>query len=107
MKLLEEVFMILESFLVFIFEIVANAFFYFFIPKSKFEKNIDKLQNEDWFSTLDRDHRYGYIIWSNRKVKRFLIKTENVELIMRNESAREKFIDLIKEEHDKFVGLSK
>ena len=96
---------IIESIFVFLFEIFANALLYLFTPKSKLEKNIDKLRNEKWFSTLYGDYRYSYIIWHNRKVKRFLIKSENVELLTKNEQEQEKFTNLIKQEHSKFVAL--
>lgn len=97
---------ILESIIVFIIELFANAIFYFYTPKSKLEKNIDKLKNEEWFSSLYEDYRYSYIIWHNKKVKRFLIKPKNIELLIKNEQEKESFIHLIKQEHNKFVGLT-
>jgi ribosomal protein L20A (L18A) len=98
---------VIESIIVFIIDLFANALFYFYTPKSKLEKNIEKLNNEKWFSTLYDDFRYSYIIWNNKKVKRFLVKSENVELLIRNELERDKFIRLIKHEHAKFVNLNK
>jgi hypothetical protein len=96
---------ILESIFVFLFELIANALLFFYTPKSKIEKNMDKLRNEKWFSTLMDDYRYSHIIWSNRKVKRILVKSENIELFIKNEKEREKFIKLVEHEHRKFVGL--
>jgi ribosomal protein L20A (L18A) len=96
---------ILESIFVFLFDLIANTLLFFYTPKSKLEKNIDKLRNEKWFSTLIDDYRYSYIICSNRKVKRILVKSENVELLMKNETEREKFINLVEMENRKFVGL--
>ncbi|MBS4201673.1 hypothetical protein KHA93_18890 [Bacillus sp. FJAT-49732] len=95
---------IIESIIGFIIDLLANALF-FITPKSKLEKNIDKLRNEKWFSTLYQDYRYSYVIWHNRKVKRYLIKSNNVELLIRNEQEKEKFIKLIEQEHIKFTGL--
>jgi hypothetical protein len=100
-----EVLYILESIFVFLFDLIVNALLFFYTPKSKLEKNIDKLRNEKWFSTLMDDYRYSYIIWSNRKVKRILVKSENVELLINNETEREKFINIVEMEHRKFVGL--
>lgn len=96
---------ILEAIIVFIIEFFTNVLFYFYTPKSKLEKNIDKLKNEIWFSSLYADYRYSYIIWHNKKIKRILIKPENIELLIKNEQEKEKFIHLIKQEHIKFVGL--
>jgi hypothetical protein len=96
---------ILESIFVFLFELIANVLLFFYTPKSKLEKSLDKLRDEKWFSTLMDDYRYSYIIWNNRKVKRFLVKPENVEILIKNETEREKFIRLVEIEHRKFVGL--
>jgi hypothetical protein len=96
---------ILESIFVFLFELVADALLFFYNPKSKLEKNIDILGNEKWFSKLKDDYRYSHIIWNNRKVKRILVKSENIELLLKNETEREKFIQLVEKEHRKFVGL--
>lgn len=73
--------------------------------KSKLEKNIGELRGEDWFSQLDKDVRYNYIIWYNKKVKRFLSKPENIKLLKSSEEERERFIALVIKEHKKFVGI--
>jgi hypothetical protein len=96
---------ILESIFVFLFELIANALLFFYTPKTKLEKSMDKLRDEKWFSTLMDDYRYSYIIWNNRKVKRILVKPGNVEILMKSETEREKFIRLVEMEHKKFVGL--
>jgi len=87
----------------FIFGLIGETILYFFIPKSKFEKNVDKLKQEDWFVTLDEDYRYNYIIWNNRKIKRYLIKSSNVDRLIENNQEQKKFIELIKKEHLKFI----
>ena len=73
--------------------------------KSKLEKNIGELRGEDWFSQLDKDVRYNYIIWYNKKVKRFLSNEKNIKMITSMDFERENFIHLVKEEHAKFTGL--
>ncbi|MEH7308284.1 hypothetical protein [Neobacillus drentensis] len=74
-------------------------------PKSKLEKNIDELREEEWFSQLDKDVRYHYIIWNNSKVKRYLKKPENIKVLKSSEDERGKFIHLVIKEHKKFVGI--
>ncbi|WP_144550183.1 hypothetical protein [Bacillus sp. X1(2014)] len=73
--------------------------------KSKLEKHIDELKEEEWFADLDKDVRYNYIIWHNNKVKRFLKKPENVKILKSSEWEREKFIALVIKEHKRFVGI--
>jgi len=87
----------------FIYGLIGETFLYFFIPKSKLEKNVDKLKQKDWFVTLEKDYRYNYIIWNNRKIKRYLIKSSNLENLIENEQVQKKFTELIKQEHLKFI----
>ena len=35
----------------FIFGLIAESFLFLFISESKFEKNVEKLKQEDWFAT--------------------------------------------------------
>jgi predicted nucleotidyltransferase len=92
----------------FLVELIIDLFVYGFIDlpflKSKLEKNIEKLKSEEWFKQLEDDARYSYIIWNNRKVKRFLVKDRNIRLLRTDEQVRNEFIDLVKHEHVKYVG---
>lgn len=74
-------------------------------PKSKFEKHLIRLREEDWFTSLEKDVRYGYIIHHNRKVKRFLSSEQNIKMITSMDFERDHFINLVKEEHAKFTGV--
>jgi hypothetical protein len=74
-------------------------------PEAKFEKHIIRLKEEDWFSELDKDYRYEYIIHQNRRVRRFLCSEKNIKLILSMDEEREKFINLVKEEHVKFTSF--
>ena len=75
------------------------------LPKTKFEKNITRLKEEDWFSALERDYRYAYIIYENRTIKRFLSNEKNVKMIISMDMERENFINLVKEEHARFTKI--
>jgi hypothetical protein len=88
----------------FIFGLIAESFLFFFIPESKFEKNVEKLKQEDWFVTLNEDYRYNYIIWNNSKVKRFISKSNNLNMLLIDDVEQKKFIELIKQEHLKFIS---
>ncbi len=72
---------------------------------SKFEKHIKRLKEESWFSSLEKDYRYEYIIYQNSRVQRFLSSEKNLKLILTMEEEKEKFIHLVKEEHAKFTKL--
>jgi hypothetical protein len=88
----------------FIFGLIAESFLFFFIPESKFEKNVEKLKQEDWFVTLNEDYRYNYFIWNNSKVKRFISKSNNLNMLLIDDVEQKKFIELIKQEHLKFIS---
>jgi hypothetical protein len=88
----------------FIFGLIAESFLFLFIPESKFEKNVEKLKQEDWFATLDKDYRYNYIIWNNKKVKRFLTSTNNLNMLLIDDLEQTKFTELIKKEHLKYIS---
>ena len=87
----------------FIFGLIGETFLYFFIQKSKFEKHVEKLKQEDWFVTLEKDYRYNYIIWNNRKIKRYLIKSSNLDRLIENDQEQKMFTELILQEHIKFI----
>ncbi|WP_040203492.1 hypothetical protein [Neobacillus jeddahensis] len=72
---------------------------------SKFEKNVSRLKEEDWFFTMTKDYRYHYIIYQNRKVRRFLANEKHVKMILSMDEERENFIRLVKEEHARFTGI--
>ena len=74
-------------------------------PQSKFDKHINRLKEEDWFAAMEKDYRYAYIIYENRKVKRFLSNEKNIKMITSIDEEKEKFIRLVKEEHAKFTKL--
>ncbi|MDX1699230.1 MAG: hypothetical protein R3250_01370 [Melioribacteraceae bacterium] len=87
----------------FIFGLIAEAFLFFFVPKSKFDKNVEKLKQEEWFSNLEQDYRYNYIIWNSRKVKRYIAKSSNLAILLKDNQEQKKFTELIKQEHIKFA----
>ncbi len=95
-----------------LFESLVGFFFDLFVYglldlpyfKSKWEKNMDKLIDEEWFKQLNDDFRYSYIIRNNKKVKRILAKDDNIPLLQTDEQFRNDFIALVKDEHVKYVG---
>ncbi len=74
-------------------------------PKSKMEKNMEKLKQEKWFLSLWQDYRYQHILFHNKKVKRTLRNNQLVDQLLTIAHEREKFIELVKHEHEKYVKL--
>ncbi|NRD77136.1 hypothetical protein HPT25_06455 [Bacillus sp. BRMEA1] len=73
--------------------------------EARFQKHIMRLKEEPWFASLEKDYRYEYIIFQNRKVKRFLNSEKNIKMIISMEEEKERFINMVKEEHIKFTRV--
>lgn len=74
-------------------------------PQTKFEKHLTRLRKEAWFSSLEKDFRYEYIIHHNKQVKRFLSSEKHIKMITSMEEERENFIRLVKKEHERYTAL--
>ena len=88
----------------FIIELIG-ALLWGFNPKSRMEKNIEKLKQEQWFLSLLQDYRYEYILFHNKKVKRILSNNKMVGQLLSHEHERERFIALVEQEHQDYVKL--
>ncbi|HSP23083.1 MAG TPA: hypothetical protein VLQ20_12245 [Planococcus sp. (in: firmicutes)] len=78
----------------------------FFTNDSKLEKNVKGLAGEAWFDELANDFRYSHIIWNNKRVGRYLCEDSNIRLVKKAKEEQAKFIDMVKQEHRKFAGIS-
>lgn len=78
----------------------------FFTNDSKLERNVKGLVGEDWFEELAKDFRYSHIIWNNKRVGRYLCEDSNIRLLKKHEEEQAKFIEMVKQEHKKFAGIS-
>ena len=73
-------------------------------PKKKLEQQIGKLHGEQWFNELEADYRYGYIIWNNSKVEKYLADDENISLLLKLPESQAEFSQLVIHEHRKFIA---
>jgi hypothetical protein len=77
-----------------------------FSPKSRMEKNMEKLKQEEWFLSLCEDYRYQHILFHSKKVKRTLCNNQIVEQLLSNAQERQWFIEMVKQEHEDYVKLN-
>ena len=93
----------------FILDYLAFKFDGFFVLQHllnyKHEKRIEQLSKEPWFEELFQDLRYSYIIANNKEIRNFLSKHKIIDSLKISQQVRKEFIDLVKSEHVKFVGL--
>lgn len=78
----------------------------YFTNDTKLEKNLKRLAGEQWFDELANDFRYSHIIWNNNWVVRYLSEDANVDVLKKDKEEQRKFIEMVKQEHRKFAGIS-
>lgn len=78
-----------------------------FVYNSEHKTVIRELNKEPWFQDLMSDFRYSHIILNSIEVEKFLIKEGNFELLKTDDETRKAFIDLVKEQHKKYVSFKK
>lgn len=68
-------------------------------------KNTDfeELNKEEWFSQLYNDYRFRNVIQETWKIRRYLNKKENVQLLINHQQERENFIKWVKDEHERIT----
>lgn len=74
-----------------------------FYPRNdmKLKHRIAKLSEFEWFRKLHEDTKYTRLIWSNRKIKMFILSTTNMEALINSETKQKEFVHLVHDEYKK------
>ncbi|PGD65069.1 hypothetical protein [Bacillus wiedmannii] len=74
-----------------------------FYPRNdmKLKHYIAKLSEFVWFRNLHEDPKYTRLIWSNRKIKKFILSTTNMEALIKSEKKQKEFVHLVHDEYKK------
>ncbi|PHG01950.1 hypothetical protein [Bacillus toyonensis] len=74
-----------------------------FYPRNdmKLKNNIAKLSEFEWFRKLHEDTKYTRLIWSNRKIKKFILSTTNMKALINSEKKQKKLVHLVHDEYKK------
>jgi hypothetical protein len=83
-----------------IFKVEQKVVGYLLEP-SQFEKNIGRLEQEDWFSSLMLDYRYAHTIRYNSKVKKRLEDEKTIDLLLGDREEQKKFAAQVHREYAK------
>ncbi|WHY31476.1 hypothetical protein [Bacillus wiedmannii] len=79
---------------------VIMAIITFYPPNNiKLKHHIAKLSEFEWFRKLHEDPKYTSLIWSNRKIKKFILSSINMEALIKSEKKQKEFVHLV---HDKY-----
>ncbi|HDX9630185.1 TPA: hypothetical protein ROY30_003904 [Bacillus cereus] len=74
-----------------------------FYPRNdmKLKHHIAKLSEFEWFRNLHEDTKYTSLIWSNRKIKKFILSSINMEELIKSEEKQKEFVHLVHDEYKK------
>ncbi|MBG9831546.1 MULTISPECIES: hypothetical protein [Bacillus] len=67
----------------------------------KLKHHIAKLSEFEWFRNLHEDPKYTGLIWSNRKIKKFILSATNMEALIKSEKKKKEFVHLVHDEYKK------
>lgn len=67
----------------------------------KLKHHIAKLSELEWFRNLHEDPKYTSLLWSNRKIKKFILSSTNMEALINSEKKQKEFTHLAHNEYKK------
>lgn len=78
-----------------------------FYPRNdmKLKHHIAKLSEFEWFRRLHEDTKYTRLIWSNRKIKKFILSSTNMEALIKSEKNQKEFVQLVHNEYKKKIRI--
>ncbi|MHC2836692.1 hypothetical protein [Bacillus sp. F9_6S_D1_P_5] len=84
-----------------LFDLIMDIIIFYPRNDMKLKHHIAKLSEFEWFRKLHEDKRYTSLIWSNRKIKKFILSTTNMEALIKSEKKQKEFVQLVHDEHKK------
>ncbi|HDR4511065.1 TPA: hypothetical protein QCQ29_001485 [Bacillus cereus] len=84
-----------------LFDVIADIILFYSRNDMKLKHHIAKLSEFEWFRKLHEDTKYTKLIWSNRKIKKFILSSTNTEALIKCEKKQKEFVYLVKDEYKK------
>ncbi|MDA2311407.1 hypothetical protein [Bacillus cereus group sp. MYBK35-2] len=74
-----------------------------FYPRNdmRLKHHIAKLSEFEWFRKLHEDTKYTRLIWSNRKIKKYILNSANMKALINSEKKQKEFVQLVHDEYKK------
>lgn len=66
-----------------LFDVIANVILFYPRNDMKLKHHIAKLSELEWFRNLHEDPKYTSLIWSNRKIKKYILTSANMEPLIK------------------------
>ncbi|MCC2538218.1 hypothetical protein PDK03_00735 [Bacillus cereus group sp. TH204-1LC] len=84
-----------------LFDVIADIILFFPQNDMKLKHHIAKLSEFEWFRKLHEDTKYTKLIWSNRKIKKFILNSANMKALINSEIKQKEFVQLVHNEYKK------
>ncbi|MCQ6568849.1 MULTISPECIES: hypothetical protein [Bacillus] len=84
-----------------LFDVIANVILFYPRNDMKLKHHIAKLSEFEWFRRLHEDPKYTSLIWSNRKIKKYILTSANMEALIKSEKKQKEFVHLVQDEYKK------
>ncbi|KZD31284.1 hypothetical protein BW897_08530 [Bacillus cereus] len=84
-----------------LFDVIADIILFYPRNDMKLKHHIAKLSEFEWFRRLHEDTKYTRLIWSNRKIKKFILSSNNMEALINSEKKQKEFVHLVHDEYKK------
>ncbi|MGN4628533.1 hypothetical protein ACTFQO_08740 [Bacillus cereus group sp. MYBK29-1] len=84
-----------------LFDVIADIILFYPRNDMKLKHHIAKLSEFEWFRKLHEDTKYTRLIWSNRKVKKFILSSANMEELINSEKKQKELVQLVHDEYKK------
>ncbi|EEK78896.1 hypothetical protein COE58_11875 [Bacillus cereus] len=84
-----------------LFDVIADIILFYPRNDMKLKHHIAKLSELEWFRNLHENPKYTSLIWSNRKIKKFILSSINMEALIKSEKKQKEFVRLVHDEYKK------
>ncbi|MDF9507504.1 hypothetical protein [Bacillus cereus] len=84
-----------------LFDVIANVILFYPRNDMKLKHHIAKLSELEWFRNLHEDPKYTSLIWCNRKIKKYILTSANMEPLIKSEKKQKEFVHLVQDEYKK------
>ncbi|HFU6610545.1 hypothetical protein PDJ82_00700 [Bacillus cereus group sp. TH43LC] len=82
-----------------LFDVIMDIITFYPRNDMKLKHHIAKLSEFEWFRKLHEDTKYTRLIWSNRKVKKFILSSANMEALINSEKKQKELVQLVHDEY--------
>ncbi|MEW8981777.1 MAG: hypothetical protein AB2388_08645 [Bacillus anthracis] len=84
-----------------LFDVIADIILFYPRNGMKLKYHIAKLSELEWFRNLHEDLKYTSLIWSNKKIKKYILNSANMKALINSETKQKEFVHLIHDEYKK------